>query len=87
MFLVAPIIGRLMTIIDMRLMIAFGLIVFAIGSYQMTWITKDYDFYELLAAADPARHRHDVRDGADQHHCARHAAAGAVEKRLRPCST
>jgi DHA2 family multidrug resistance protein len=48
MFLVAPIIGRLMTIIDMRLLIAFGLIVFAIGSYQMTWITKDYDFYELL---------------------------------------
>ena len=48
MFLVAPIIGRLMTIVDMRLIIAFGLIVFAIGSYQMTWITKDYDFYELL---------------------------------------
>jgi DHA2 family multidrug resistance protein len=22
--------------------------VFAIGSYQMTWITRDYDFYELL---------------------------------------
>ena len=21
---------------------------FALGSYQMTWITKDYDFYELL---------------------------------------
>src|SRR5882724_9638677 len=48
MFLVAPIIGRLMTLIDMRLIIAFGLIVFALGSYQMTWITKDYDFYELL---------------------------------------
>jgi len=29
-------------------MIAFGLIVFAIGSYQMTWITRDFDFYELL---------------------------------------
>jgi MFS transporter, DHA2 family, multidrug resistance protein len=48
MFLVAPIIGRLMTIVDMRLIIAFGLIVFALGSYQMTWITRDYDFYELL---------------------------------------
>ncbi len=32
MFLVAPIIGRLMTFVDMRLMIAFGLIIFAIGS-------------------------------------------------------
>src|SRR5205823_1068315 len=48
MFLVAPLIGRLMTIVDLRLMIAFGLITFAIGSYQMTWITKDYDFWELL---------------------------------------
>ena len=48
MFLVAPLIGRLMTVVDLRLMIAFGLIVFAIGSYQMTWITKDYDFWELF---------------------------------------
>src|SRR5262245_23111994 len=48
MFLVAPFVGRLMTIVDMRWIIAFGLIVFALGSYQMTWITKDYDFYELL---------------------------------------
>jgi MFS transporter, DHA2 family, multidrug resistance protein len=48
MFLVAPLVGRLMTIVDMRLLIAAGLIIFALGSYQMTWITKDYDFYELL---------------------------------------
>src|SRR6478672_10607078 len=48
MFLVAPIIGRLMTIVDLRVMIAFGLITFAIGSWQMTWITKDYDFWELF---------------------------------------
>jgi DHA2 family multidrug resistance protein len=34
--------------LDMRYMIAFGLVVFAAGSYQMTWITRDYDFYELL---------------------------------------
>jgi len=48
MFLTAPIVGRLMTKVDMRLMIAAGLIIFALGSYQMTWVTKDYDFYELL---------------------------------------
>src|SRR5690349_16111709 len=48
MFLVAPLVGRLMAILDMRYMIAFGLVVFAIGSYQMTWITRDYDCYELL---------------------------------------
>jgi DHA2 family multidrug resistance protein len=44
----APIVGRLMQKVDMRLIIAFGLIIFALGSYQMTWITRDYDFYELL---------------------------------------
>jgi DHA2 family multidrug resistance protein len=48
MFLTAPIVGRLMLRIDMRLIIATGLIIFAAGSYQMTWITRDYDFYELL---------------------------------------
>jgi MFS transporter, DHA2 family, multidrug resistance protein len=48
MFLAAPFVGRLMTIVDMRLIIAAGLIIFALGSYQMTWVTKDYDFYELL---------------------------------------
>lgn len=48
MFVSAPIIGRMMTKVDMRYMIAAGLIIFAISSWQMTWITKDYDFYELL---------------------------------------
>src|ERR1041385_4300311 len=32
----------------MRYLIAIGLVLFALGSYQMTWITKEYDFYELL---------------------------------------
>ena len=48
MFLMAPIVGRLLQKVDMRLIIAFGLVVFALGSYQMTWITRDYDFFELL---------------------------------------
>src|ERR1700754_4666087 len=48
MFLTAPIVGRLMQKVDMRVIIATGLIIFAFGSYQMTWITRDYDFYELL---------------------------------------
>jgi DHA2 family multidrug resistance protein len=34
--------------VDMRLIIAAGLIIFALGSFQMTWITRDYDFFELL---------------------------------------
>jgi DHA2 family multidrug resistance protein len=48
MFLTAPIVGRLMLRFDMRVIIAAGLIIFALGSYQMTWITRDYDFYELM---------------------------------------
>ena len=48
MFLTAPIVGRLMQRFDMRLIIAAGLVIFALGSFQMTWITRDYDFYELL---------------------------------------
>ena len=48
MFLTAPIVGRLMQKVDMRLIIATGLVIFALGSWQMTWITRDYDFYELL---------------------------------------
>jgi DHA2 family multidrug resistance protein len=48
MFLMAPIVGRLMLKVDMRYIIAAGLVIFALGSFQMTWITRDYDFYELL---------------------------------------
>ncbi len=48
MFLTAPLVGRLMVKVDMRYIIAAGLIIFAFGSWQMTWITRDYDFYELL---------------------------------------
>jgi len=48
MFVTAPIVGRLMQKFDMRLIIAAGLVIFAFGSWQMTWITRDYDFYELL---------------------------------------
>src|SRR4051812_12954932 len=48
MFLTAPIVGRLMQKVDMRLIIATGIVTFALGSWMMTGITRDYDFYELL---------------------------------------
>src|ERR1700709_2669748 len=48
MFLTAPLVGRLMQKYDMRYIIAAGLVIFALGSYEMTWITRDYDFWELL---------------------------------------
>jgi MFS transporter, DHA2 family, multidrug resistance protein len=34
--------------VDLRYIIASGLVIFALGSWQMTWLTRDYDFYELL---------------------------------------
>src|SRR5215468_5749829 len=48
MFLMAPIVGRLMLRFDLRYIIAFGLITLGIGPYQMTWNTRNYDFNELL---------------------------------------
>src|SRR5215831_1364410 len=48
MFLMAPVVGRLMLLFDLRYIIAAGLVIFALGAYQMTWMTRDYDFYELL---------------------------------------
>jgi len=48
MFLMAPVVARLMLKVDMRYIIAFGLVIFGLGSFEMTWITRDYDFYELL---------------------------------------
>jgi DHA2 family multidrug resistance protein len=48
MFLTAPVVGRLMMKFDMRYIIASGLVIFAIGSWQMTSITREFDFYELL---------------------------------------
>src|SRR6201986_5004740 len=48
MFLMAPVVGRLMLKGDMRYIIAAGLIIFGLGSFQMTRSTRDYDFFELL---------------------------------------
>jgi DHA2 family multidrug resistance protein len=48
MFMTAPLVGRLMTKVDMRYLIFTGLLLFAAGTWQMTWITRDFDFYELL---------------------------------------
>ena len=34
--------------VDKRYMLMAGFLFFAIGTWQMTWITADWDFYELL---------------------------------------
>jgi DHA2 family multidrug resistance protein len=48
MFLTAPIVGRLMTKLDPRLMLAFGFTVVAISNWQATYITSNWEFGELF---------------------------------------
>ena len=48
MFLTAPIAGRLMNAVDPRIMIAIGFVCFAVGTYQASYVTVDWDFWELL---------------------------------------
>ena len=48
MFLSAPLAGRLMNRVDPRIMIATGFVLFAVGTYQASYVTVDWDFWELL---------------------------------------
>jgi DHA2 family multidrug resistance protein len=48
MFLTAPLAGRLSAKIDPRIMLMIGFLAFAVGTWQMTYLTKDWDFDELL---------------------------------------
>src|SRR6266568_1540920 len=48
MFLTAPIAGRLAAKVDQRLMLMVGFLCFAIGTWQMSYLTKGWDFPELL---------------------------------------
>ncbi|QIB35378.1 DHA2 family efflux MFS transporter permease subunit [Ancylobacter pratisalsi] len=48
MFLTAPLAGRLMTRLDPRVMIGIAFAGFALGTWWVTGLTKDWDFWELL---------------------------------------
>jgi DHA2 family multidrug resistance protein len=48
MFLTAPVAGRLSAKADPRVMLIVGFVCFAIGTYWLTWLTKDWDFWELF---------------------------------------
>jgi DHA2 family multidrug resistance protein len=48
MFVAAPVVGKLMSKIDPRIMIGVGFFGFALGTYMASTITKDWDFGELL---------------------------------------
>jgi DHA2 family multidrug resistance protein len=46
--LTAPIVGAMMSRVDPRLMIAVGFVGFGVGTWQASYITVDWDFWELL---------------------------------------
>ena len=48
MFLTAPVAGKLSTKLDPRFMIALGFGGFALGTWWMSFVTKDWDFNDLL---------------------------------------
>ncbi len=48
MFVCAPIVGRLSGKVDPRFLLMFGFATFAVGAWQMSYMTKDFDFWELL---------------------------------------
>ena len=48
MFLSAPLAGQLSQRFDPRFMLIGGFILFAIGTWQMTYVTQDWDFWELF---------------------------------------
>jgi len=48
MFVTAPIAGQLNERLDPRLILASGFVFFAIGTWQMSYLTSDWDFWELL---------------------------------------
>ncbi|HEX3938007.1 MAG TPA: DHA2 family efflux MFS transporter permease subunit, partial [Xanthobacteraceae bacterium] len=48
MFMTAPVAGQLVERFDPRFVLIAGFVFFAIGTWQMTYVTSDWDFWELL---------------------------------------
>jgi len=48
MFATAPVAGQLSQKFDPRYVLMAGFVFFAIGTWQMTFVTQDWDFWELL---------------------------------------
>jgi DHA2 family multidrug resistance protein len=48
MFISAPVVGRLVTKFDPRFVLMGGFLLFALGTLEMHYVTKDWDFWELF---------------------------------------
>ena len=44
----APLIGRIMTRVDARILLSIGFANFAISCWMMSYVTKDWDFWEMF---------------------------------------
>src|SRR4029077_16445408 len=47
-FLFSPILGQMLRRFDLRKMMFCGMLIFAVGTWQMSFITRDFDFWELF---------------------------------------
>ena len=84
MFLSAPLAGQLSQRFDPRFMLMGGFVLFAIGTWQMTYRHPGLGFLADFLAAGFPRARADVLHRAGDQHRARHLVARAREERLRP---
>ena len=48
MFFSAPLVGRLANMLDPRYLLIGGFLVFSLGTFDMHYLTKDWDFWELF---------------------------------------
>ena len=48
MFFSAPVVGRLASMLDPRYLLIGGFLVFSLGTFDMHYLTKDWDFWELF---------------------------------------
>jgi DHA2 family multidrug resistance protein len=48
MFIAAPVVGQLVTRFDPRFVLTGGFLLFALGTLEMHYVTKDWDFWELF---------------------------------------
>jgi len=48
MFFSAPLVGRLASMLDPRYLLIGGFLVFSLGTFDMHYLTKDWDFWELF---------------------------------------
>ncbi len=80
MFLSAPIAGQLARVVDLRVMLAVGLVMFGSGLWWMANLTVDFGVLGTVRAAGAARCLDDADHAAGQSDRARAVAAGGGEE-------